>query len=110
MKYTIKTQNAKQAKNAGRLLVLAADLDMDVSGYGELGYNNAFGNTYLWLEDYQFILFISDYDDTMKALYSCFVDGKETEFCIDENTDLETLEAWAENLYNESVKKDEYSE
>ena len=110
MEYTIKTQNAKQAKNAGRLLVLAADLGMDVGGYGELGYNNTFGNTYLWLEDYQFTLFISDFDDTIKALYSCFVDGEEKEFCIDENTDLETLETWADNLYLQSVKKEEDSE
>lgn len=110
MEYTIKTQNAKQAKNAGRLLVLAADLGMDVSGHGELGYNNAFGNTYLWLEDYQFTLFISDYDSTIKALYTCFIDGEETEFYIDEDTDLETLESWAENLYIESVKKDNDSE
>jgi len=107
MEYTIKTQNTKQAKNAGRLLVLAADLGMDVSGYGELGYNDTYGNTYLWLEDYQFTLFISDYDNSLKALYSCFIDGTETEFCIDENTDLETLEKWAENLSNESEEKDE---
>lgn len=110
MEYIINTQNIQQAKNAGRLLILAADLSMNVSGYGELGYNNVFGNTYLWLEDYQFTLFISDYDSTIKVLYTCFIDGTETEFYIDENTNLETLETWAENLYNESVKKDEDSE
>ena len=110
MEYTIKTQNMQQAKNAGRLLILAADLGMNVNGYGELGYNNTFGNTYLWLEDYQFTLFINDYDDEMKALYTCFIDGEETELCVDENTDLETLEAWAENLSNESMKKEEDSE
>lgn len=107
MEYVINTQNTQQAKNAGRLLILAADLGMNVSGYGQLGYNNTFGNTYLWLEDYQFTLFISDYDSTIKALYTCFIDGEETELCIDEKTDLETLENWAENLYNESVKKEE---
>ena len=110
MEYTIKTQNAKQAKNVGRLLILAADLGMNVSGYGELSYNNTFGNTYLWLEEYQFTLFINDYDDELKALYTCFIDGEEMEICIDENTDLETLETWADNLYLESVKKDEDSE
>lgn len=56
------------------------------------------------------LLFINDFNDTIKALYSCFIDGTETELCIDENTDLETLETWAENLYNESVKKDEDSD
>ena len=107
MEYTINTQNTQQAKNAGRLLILAADLGMSVSGYGQLGYNNTFGNTYLWLEDYQFSLIINDYDDEMKALYNCFIDGTETEFHIDESTDLETLENWADSLYIESVKKDE---
>lgn len=107
MQYLINTLNNKYHKNAGRLLILAADLGMNVGEYGELGYNNVYGNTYLWLEDYQFTLFINDFNDTIKALYTCLIDGEETEFLIDENTDLETLETWADNLYNESVKKDE---
>ena len=108
MESAINTQNIQNPKNAGRLLTKAAELGMTITGsYGELGYNSAYGNTYLWVEYCQFTLFINDYDDTIKALYTCFIDGEETEFYIDQNTDLETLENWAENLYNESVKKDE---
>ena len=108
---SINTQNIQNPKNAGLLLIKAAELGMTMTdSYGELGYNDTYGNTYLWIEYYQFTLLINDYDDTIKALYTCFIDGTETEFYIDENTDLETLETWAENLSNESMKKEEDSD
>ena len=103
MEYLV-NQGNKQARNAGRLLVKASDLGMDVTGYGELAYNGCSGNTYLWLEDYQFTLFISDFDSTIKASYSCPYDGEETE--RNAGNDLEKLEKWCERLQRKTEKKE----
>lgn len=103
MEYLVE-QGIKQTRNAGRLLVKASDLNMDVTGYGQLAYNNCSGNTYLWLEDYQFTLFISDFDNAIKALYTCPYDGEETERNV--GNSLEKLEKWCERLQRKSDKKE----
>ena len=97
--------DSKQFKNAGYLLVKAGALGMDLNGYGNLAYNNRSGNTYLWLEDYNFTLFISDFDSTIKALYSCPYDGEEVE--RNAGNSLEKLEAWALRQSDKSEKKEQ---
>lgn len=85
----------------------ASKLGMEIDGHGFLDYNNVYGNTYLWLEDYQFTLFISDYDNTIKACYSCHYDGEET--TRNAGTSLKKLEAWASRCSAKSEKKEENS-
>lgn len=94
---------SKQFVNAGKLLVKAGQLGMNCDGYGQIGYNTYSGNTYLWLEDHQFTLFISDFDNTIKACYSCPYDGEEIE--RNAGNSLEKLENWAERCRNKSDKK-----
>jgi len=91
------------ARRAGALLTRAVELGMDVSGYGELGENARSGNVYLWLEDYNFCLYIAPCSRVVMACYSCPQDGEETMRVAGRN--LYKLEQWAEKLARKSEEK-----
>lgn len=100
--------NSKLTSNelhkAGLLLVKAAELGMDVSGYGQLDVNKGSGNVYLWIEDYNFCLYIPMGSDwTVMACYSCPVDGEEE--TRKAGNSMPALEKWAEKLAAKSDKK-----
>ena len=81
---------------------VAVDLGMDLSGYGEMGVNPNTGYTYLWLEDYNFTLYMPINCDLKKedvyALWTDFNDGTEEEMDLKEYTTLNEIEEWAEEL------------
>lgn len=103
MEYKI-NQSVKQHVNAAKLIQKAAKLGMDLDGHGFLDYNNVYGNTYLWLEDYMFTLYISDFDNTIKALYTCSYDGEE--WVRNAGDDLNKLEAWTMRCHKKSENKE----
>ena len=100
-----------ERKKAIFLLNVAEDLGTDTSGYGVLAVNPNSGYTYLWLEDYNFALYMPISCELEKsdvyALYSCPIDGEETEKQLTEGTTLKDLERWADRLSKESEKKEE---
>ena len=104
MEYKI-NQGTKLHLNATKLTAKAVKLEMDLDGYGFLDYNDQSGNTYLWLEDYGFTLFISDFDNTVKALYICPYDGEEVE--RNAGNSLDKLELWCDRLRAKSDKKEQ---
>lgn len=87
---------SNEVRKAGLLLIKAAELGMDVTGYGELGVNINTGNVYLWLEDYQFTLYIGLGSDRIIALWTSSEDGTEEEYALEACTILDTLNDWAE--------------
>lgn len=86
------------------LLQKANNLGMDCTGYGELGYNDNSGNTYLRLEDYPFTLFISDFNEGIYAMYTDFNDGEETEIELT-NESLDDLYSWVKSLEEEEEEE-----
>ena len=86
----------------------AVDLGMDLTGYGEIGVNPNSGYTYLWLEDYNFTLYMPISCDLKKsdiyALWSNPEDGEEIEKELTNRTTLRMLEDWAEKLSNKYAK------
>lgn len=86
---------SNEVRKAGLLLVKAAELGMDVTGYGELAVNNSSGNVYLWLEDYAFSLYIGLGSDRVIACWISSEDGREEFWPLKNGTLLEMLEAWA---------------
>lgn len=104
---TIDTKNMsrKQLLNVGRLIVKAGELDFPIdSAMTQVGYNNIYGNTFLWCEDVQYTLFISDFDSRIKALYSCPYDGEEVERLA--GNDETKLDKWAAKLALKSEAKE----
>lgn len=105
--FTINTKymSRVQLKNVGRLIVKAGELDFPIdNSMVQIGYNLAYGNTYLWCEDVQYTLFISDFDNRIKALYSCPYDGEETVRLA--GNDETKLNKWAERLQAKSERKE----
>ena len=83
------------------LITKASDLGMDISGYGFADENQNSGNVYLWLEDYQFTLYIGLGSDDIYASWSDPMNGDEEEIEVGNKT-LAQLELWAEQLYTEA--------
>lgn len=83
---------------------IAVKLGMDLTGYGEVSVNPNSGYTYLWLEDYQFTLYMPISCELKKthvyALWTNPEDGEEVEMRLGNCTTLTMLEEWAEKLNN----------
>ena len=99
-----------ELQKAGFLISEAGKLGMNVSGYGFVDVNPNSGYTYIWLEDYNFTLYMPINCELVKtdiyALFSCPVDGEEEEMQLEDNTRLVDLEKWAEKLDKKSRKKE----
>ena len=92
-----------ELRKSALLITEAGRLDMDLSGYGEIGVNQSNGNVYLWLEDYPFALFIDLGSDDVQACWTDYNNGHE-EFTDTANLSLNDLYQWCE--YNEAVAVD----
>ena len=105
--FTVNTEymGRKQLKNVGRLITKAGELDFPLdNAMVQIGYNSMSGNTYLWCEDVQYTLFISDFDSRIKALYSCPYDGEEVERLVVK--DEAKMSKWVDRLVAKSELKD----
>lgn len=104
----LNTMNAWEREKAFYLLKTAEDLEMDTQGYGRLGLNTGTGNVYLWLEDYNFTLFLPITCNLtlkhIKVLYSCPVNGKVHQAILGSNK-LINLEKWVQRWAEKSNKK-----
>lgn len=106
--FTIDTKHMsrKQLVNVGRLIAKAGELDFPIdTAMTQVGYNTTYGNTYLWCEDVQYTIFISDFDNKIKACYSCPYDGEETERNC--GNDPEKLDKWVSKLVAKSEAKEQ---
>jgi hypothetical protein len=69
---------------------------MDTSKYGEVAVNQNSGYTYLWLEDYNFSLYMPINCELVKtditALWSCSDCGQEEEFSLNDSSTLQDIE------------------
>jgi hypothetical protein len=96
--------NSNDLAKAGKLLAFGGEIGMDLSGYGILDVNLASGNVYMWLEDYNFCLFIGLGSPSIKARYSCPIDGEES---IKERVySLQDVEMWSSKRAKESEAKE----
>ena len=104
MEINTKEVSANEIRKIGVLITAAAELGMDVSGYGFADVNKSSGNTYLWLEDYPFTLYIPPCgDDEIYAMWTNYVNGDEEEININGET-LGSLYEWCKEL-DETVEE-----
>lgn len=107
MEFKTQHMTSNQARKMALLIIKAADLEMDLSGYGEIAVNPQSGNVYLWLEDYPFTLFIGRGGlDRVQACWSDPYTGEE-EFIEAHDMTLHDLETWAEELNEAASEKEE---
>ena len=100
MNFNTENMVANEIRKAALLITEASRLGMDISGYGEIGVNQSNGNVYLWLEEYQFTLFIDLGSDDVQACWTDSNNGHE-EFTNTNNKGLNDLYLWVE--YNEEA-------
>ncbi len=96
-----------EQEKAVYLQKIAIELGMDLDGQGEIGVNRYSGYTYLWLEDYSFVLYLSIACELKRrdvwVLTTDNATGEEfEEELIAIGTSVDELESWA----NEVIIKD----
>ena len=101
-KQTMKTNYEKmtswEIEKASYLILTAKKLGMDLCTYGEVAVNQYSGHTYLWLEDYNFTLFMPINCDLKRddvyVLHTDFETGEETEESLKQFQTLNEIEEW----------------
>lgn len=90
------------------LIKIAEDLNINIECYGELAVNPNSGYTYLWLEDYNFTLYMPINCELKKgdirALWSCPECGQEEESNLKEEDSLKEIEARINEIGKEHYK------
>jgi len=88
-----------EIQKAGYLLSVAGELGMDLQSYGQVAVNPNSGYTYLWLEDYNFTLYMPISCELVRSdvyvLHTNSEDGTETEIKL-ESLNLSDIEDWVE--------------
>jgi hypothetical protein len=94
-----------EVQKATFLILMAKDLEMDIHCYGELDVNQNSGYTYLWLEDYDFTLYLPINCDLKRedvyVLWTNHHTGEEIEESLEEFNDLQDINEWVKKLENE---------
>ena len=84
-----------EIEKASYLILKATELGMDLSSYGEVAVNQNSGYTYLWLEDYDFTLYMPINCELQRkdvyVMYTDFETGEETEESLDNFRTIEDI-------------------
>ena len=109
MDFYVKTLTPNIASAIANILQAAAQLGMDISGDGEIGYNDSSCNVYILCEDYPFTLFQSEFGSIVYALWSDPFDGEEHEIDLSDldGNILDGLYKWVEELEKAAEERDE---
>ncbi len=81
----------------------ALSLGMDLDGHGDIGVNRHSGYTYLWMEEYSFVLYMPIHCELQPSdvwvMYMDSETGEEYEDTLDSIGDtIHALEAWVDSL------------
>ncbi len=93
-----------EIEKAAYLILKAKQLGMDLNSYGELSVNKNSGNTYLWLEDYPFTLFMPIncelIDEDVFVNYFDSETGEETDQALSDFSGINEIYEWVSSLEN----------
>ena len=109
MKTNFEKMGSWEIQKAGFLIQEAAKLGMRVDGYGEVNVNQNSGYTYLWLEDYQFTLYMEINCELERkdiyVLWSNLEDGNEVEERLTNFRDITDIYKWVDILNKEESER-----
>jgi hypothetical protein len=98
MKTNYETMTSWEIEKASYLILTAKKLGMDLCTYGEVAVNVNSGYTYIWLENYNFTLFMPINCDLKRedvyVLHTDFETGEETEESLKQFETLNDIEEW----------------
>jgi hypothetical protein len=99
-----------ERRKAMFLLETAESLGMNTNSYGKLGVNQNSRYTYLWLEDYNFTLYVPINCDLTRSdvwiLHTNIYDGEETKTTLD-NMTLKDIYSWVDSIEKEEEEEEE---
>jgi hypothetical protein len=98
MNFNTQSMTHNEIRKAALLITEASRLGMDLDSYGELDVNQYSGNVYLWLEDYNFTLYIGLGSDKIIAVFTDPETGDEEEREVTSEDNVYTLTEWLETL------------
>jgi len=91
-----------EVQKGAYLILKAKQLGMNLDGYGELSVNPNSGYTYLWLEDYNFSLFMPISceltDEEVYVNYFDHITGNEIEQALTEFAGINEINNWISTL------------
>lgn len=107
MEFNANSMTSNELRKAALLILKAADMEMNISGYGECAVNPSSGNVYLWNEGYPFSLYIGPSGGD--RIYACWSNPEtgEEEFTDAHDMTLHDLEEWAEQLTQAAEQEEE---
>lgn len=106
MHTNFETMTSWEIEKAAYLVLIAKELGMNLNSYGELSVNPNSGYTYIWLEDYNFSLYMPINCDLKRedvyVLHNDSETGEETEESLKHFESIEDIEEWIkfDNLSN----------
>lgn len=104
MKTNYETMTSWEIEKASYLILTAKELGMKLDCYGEVSVNPNSGYTYIWLEDYEFTLYMPINCDLQRedvyVLFTDFETGEETEESLAEFEDINDIYKFINTIKN----------
>ena len=104
MKTNYETMTSWEIEKASYIILTAKELGMQLDSYGEVNVNSNSGYTYLWLEDYEFSLYMPINCDLQRkdiyVLYSDQISGEETEESLEHFQSVNDINEWINSNFN----------
>lgn len=106
MHTNFETMTAWEIEKAAYLILTARELGMRLDSYGEVSVNPNSGYTYIWLEDYEFSLYMPINCDLKRkdiyVLYSDPINGEETEESLEQFESLKDINEFIRTIKNDN--------
>ena len=106
MHTNFETMTAWEIEKAAYLILAAKELGMRLDCYGEVSVNPNSGYTYIWLEDYEFSLYMPINCDLERkdiyVLYSDPINGEETEESLEQFESLKDINEFIKTIRNDN--------
>lgn len=95
-----------EIEKATYLIITAKELGMDLQSYGEVAVNEYSGYTYIWLEDYEFSLYMPISCELRRAdvyvLYTDMGTGEEHDESLEQFNTLKDITEWIAEIKNDN--------
>ena len=106
MKTNFETMTSWEIQKGAYLILTAKLLGMDLQSDGELNVNEYSGHTYLWLEDYEFVLYMPiscqlEREDVY-VLYTDMETGEEHDESLAQFDVLNHINEWIKEIKNDN--------